>query len=49
MAQKMISDFLAPLAANVAMEPQVNLGDAQFEQKPANQHGASQPILGKDL
>jgi hypothetical protein len=35
MAQKTISDFLAPLIANIAMRPQVNLGDAHFELKPA--------------
>lgn len=34
-AQKTISDFLAPLIANIAMRPQVNLGDAHFELKPA--------------
>jgi len=35
MAQKTISDFLVPSAANVATRPQVNLGDATFELKPA--------------
>ena len=34
MAQKTISDFSAPSAANVDTGPQVNLGDATFELKP---------------
>ena len=33
MAQKMISDFLAPSAAHVATRPQVELGDTEFELK----------------
>jgi hypothetical protein len=32
--QKMISDFLAPSAANMAIGPQVILGDTTFEIKP---------------
>ena len=35
MAQKMISNFSAPSAANVAMGPQFNLGDTTFDLKPA--------------
>jgi hypothetical protein len=35
MAQIVIYDFLAQSAAHVATRPQVNLGDAQFELKPA--------------
>ena len=35
MAQKTIHDFSTPSAANVATGPQVNLGNAQFELKPA--------------
>ena len=35
MVQKAISDFLAPSAAHVATEPQVELGDTQFELKLA--------------
>ena len=34
MAQSAISDFSAPSAAHVAMGPQVNLGDVQFELMP---------------
>jgi hypothetical protein len=34
MAQKTISEFSAPSAANVVMGPQLNLGDATFELKP---------------
>ena len=35
MAQNAISNFLAPLAAHVATGALVDLGDAQFELKPA--------------
>jgi hypothetical protein len=35
MAQNTISDFSTLLATHVAMGPQVDLGDAQFELKPA--------------
>ena len=35
MAQRTISEYSAPSADNVAMGPQLNLGDATFELKPA--------------
>jgi hypothetical protein len=50
MAQKTISDFLAPSAANVATGPQVNLGNATFELKPALIHMVqANPFCGKPM
>jgi hypothetical protein len=34
-AQKCINDFLAPSSANIMIGPEMNVGDGNFEHKPA--------------
>jgi hypothetical protein len=47
-AQKCINDFLAPSSANIMIGPEMNVGDGNFEHKPALINMVQQsPFYGK--